>query len=310
VKKALLLLSAALLLGVAVVYLAFPAVLLHLAMRYERGLAGLDEKGLELGGGRMSYLEGGTGAPVLLVHGFAADKDNWTRFARHVPEGFRMVAPDLPGFGESTRDPAKRYDILSQVERLRAFAQTTGLGRVHVLGNSMGGQIAAVYAALYPEAVASLTLLAPGGLRTARPSEMAKALAEGRNPLVVESPADFHRLMSFVFVEPPSVPGPVLRHFAERAALSRAFNDKVWNDLMSPPDPLEPYLGRIQARTLVIWGDSDRVLDVSGAEVVRSGLPSAEVVILKDCGHAPMIERPEESAAHWLRFVQALGEGV
>jgi pimeloyl-ACP methyl ester carboxylesterase len=131
---------------------------------------------------------------------------------------------------------------------------------------------------------------------------------EGRQPLLVNSREDFDRLLGFIFVEQPMIPGALRDYFAAQAVQNRSFNEKVWHDLMNPKVPLERYLPRITAQTLVVWGDRDRVLDVSGAQVVKSALPQAQVVILKDCGHVPMIERPEETGGHHLRFMESWRE--
>lgn len=75
--------------------------------------------------------------------------------------------------------------------------------------------------------------------------------------------------------------------------------------LFAEASNLEPDLSKIRARTLILWGDTDRVLDVSCAQVLEKGLPSSTTVIMKDCGHAPLMERPEETARHYLDFLQA-----
>lgn len=286
-----------------VVVFAFPSVLVSLNIVWERYLAGLSEQTVQAGDDTIVYLEGGQGENVLLVHGFGADKDNWTRFARFLTPRYHVVALDLPGFGESTRDQAKRYDIESQAARVHRFVEALGLKRFHMAGNSMGGQISGVYTATFPEEVASLGLFAPGGLQSGRPSELTSMLALGKNPLLIDSAEDFDRLLGFIFVEPPYIPGPLKGYFAERAVRFRPFNEKVWRDVMEPRVPLEPYLSRIRARSLILWGDTDRVLDPSGVTILQAALDHPVTVLMKSCGHAPMIERPQETAEHYLKFL-------
>jgi len=69
---------------------------------------------------------------------------------------------------------------------------------------------------------------------------------------------------------------------------------------------LEPDLPKIKARTLVLWGDHDRVLDVSCVQILEKGLPNCTVVIMQDCGHLPMIERPQEASEHYLAFLKGM----
>lgn len=80
----------------------------------ERGLAGLHEKSVQAGDHRIAYLEGGAGADVLLIQGFGADKDNWDRFARRLTGSCRVIAPDLPGFGDSSKIRGATYNIPTQ----------------------------------------------------------------------------------------------------------------------------------------------------------------------------------------------------
>jgi hypothetical protein len=109
----------------------------------QRHSAGLVRKEVELPGGlRCVYLEGGRGEPLMLIHGFGADKDTFVRVARHLTPHYHLIVPDVPGFGESAHPPAADYAPPAQVERLRALAKALGVGRLHLGGNSMGGQIA------------------------------------------------------------------------------------------------------------------------------------------------------------------------
>jgi pimeloyl-ACP methyl ester carboxylesterase len=71
---------------------------------------------------------------------------------------------------------------------------------------------------------------------------------------------------------------------------------------------LQPDLGLIKAPTLILWGDQDRLIHVSAVDVFKAGIPNSTVVVMKDCGHAPMVERPRESAEHFLKLIRQGGE--
>lgn len=276
----------------------FPGAALSVAVRVERGLSHLEKKQVSIQGLTMPYLEGGPkGGPVLLLlHGFAADKDNWTRFARSLTDEYRVIAPDLPGFGESVASSTISFDIASQADRLSLFTEAIGLPAQHVAGNSMGGYLAGVYALRYPKRVKSLIFFDNAGIKSPRPSELVERIQRGENPLIARTPEEFDRLISFVFVETPFIPPPVRSYLAARAVRDRERLDKIWKDVFAAPVPLEERLAEIAAPVLIIWGDQDRVLDVSSTEVMKQALPAAELVVLKACGHMPMVERPEESA--------------
>src|SRR5471030_1702940 len=119
-----------------------PLTAARLGLALERRRSGLrlgDVQHQQQPGLRMPYLEGGSGDTLVLVHGFAGDKDNFTRMARFLTPHYRVICPDLPGFGDASRDPGASYAIAAQVERLRAFLDVHAPGRIHLGGNSMGG---------------------------------------------------------------------------------------------------------------------------------------------------------------------------
>lgn len=285
-----------------------PGALLASMQLVERQLAGLSHERLTVGDLSIHYYQGGPpDAPtILMLHGFGADKDNWLRFARHFTERYRVIAIDLPGFGDSSK-PAASYDVGTQVERVAAFTQALNIDRLHIVGNSMGGHISALYAARYPHRTLSLALLDNAGITSPQPSELMQRLQRGEpNPLVVKSPEDFQRLLDFIFVQPPYLPEALKGYFAEQAIANSTHYDRVFAHLIDRYIPLEPELPKIQAPTLIIWGAEDRALHVSSVEVMQPLLRKSSVVILPDTGHAPMIERAELTAQHYRAFLQAL----
>jgi pimeloyl-ACP methyl ester carboxylesterase len=124
------------------------------------------------------------------------------------------------------------------------------------------------------------------------------------NPLIVASADEFDRLLKFVFVKPPEIPGLVKKHLVEEAVKHNASNARIAEQMSGEIGALEPDLGKIRVRTLVLWGDRDRVLDVSCVRVWEKDLPNCATVVMTECGHLPMIERPEETARHYLAFLK------
>ncbi len=295
------------------VYFLFPETLFDLAVKAGRHSAGLVRKEIQVDAHRIVYLDGGKGETILLLHGFAAGKDNWIRFAKHLTKGYRVVIPDIPGFGESSRIGSERYDMENQIKRIDRLTEELKLDKFHLAGNSMGGTLAALYAARYPVKVETLALMAPGGVGSPNPSELAVLLQKGTNPLLTGSEEDFDRLIRLCFANPPFIPSQFKKVIAAQAEAQREFNQKIWDDMVgsrmhessfSMENFLQPYLPRIQAPVLILWGNSDRILDVGGAAVLAKGLKISSTVIMKETGHTPMMEKPLEAATHYLHHLK------
>ena len=304
--KIILAIIAIVLLVIVVFYYMFPGVAFKFTIKAERSIAGLKQNDITFKGLNIQYLEGGQGEIILFLHGFGANKDNWVRFSKHLTPHFRVIAPDLPGFGESTRDPAASYTISEQADRIHAFVNALKLKAFHLGGNSMGGNIAGVYAARYPKYVTSLCLLAPGGVVSAIPSEMYQQIDAGKpNPLVVEQPEAYDALLDFVFTKRTFIPGAIKHYLTEEAVKNRPLNNVIFQHIQEfkKTSSLEGTLNGFTVPTLIIWGKQDRVLHFSGAKILGSVMPNSQVEVIENMGHLPMIERPKEMAEIYLRFL-------
>ena len=304
-KKLLIALPIALLLGLVAFYHLFPETVFTLLVRADRSASGLAEHHIQADGLQFAYLEGGEGDVLVLLHGFGANKDNWVRISRHLTPHFRVIAPDLIGFGESDLAPDNDYAMRVQVARVRQFVRALGIEGFHLGGSSMGGYIAGVYTSLFPDEIQSLLLISPGGVATAEPSEMIRRLAEGQStPLLVVDMAGYDQMLDFIFYNRPFIPAPVKRTLAKEAIARRSHHLAIWNQLLGSwgAQPLEDWVRGMTIPTLVIWGARDRVLHASGAEILTAAMPNARAAVLDSVGHLPMIEKPEETARAYLNF--------
>ena len=286
----------------AVAYCIFPRVMFDLATALSRRMGGLALAAVEVDGHRIPYLHGGTGEPLILLHGFAANKDHWTLVAPHLTKHFRVIAPDLAGFGDSSRIDSADYGSVAQIARVDAFADALRLESFHLGGNSLGGYLAAIYGARHSARVKSLWLLAPAGAMTAAPSETQSMIEQGDNPLLIGSVGDFERLSDMCFSVKPPMPAAFKRVIAARALAETPFNAKIFADIFAEPIALEDEIADLDVPALVVWGDQDRVLHFSGAEIVQGLLKNAETIVMPGMGHLPMVERPAQAAADFLRF--------
>ena len=282
----------------------YPDPFLRAALKLGRRAAGLGTFHTRVDEHDVVYADGGKGEPLLMLHGFGATLDNWALVAKFLTPHFRVVAPDLPGFGDSSRLARKRYTLDDQLARIEEFARSVGLSRFHLAGNSMGGYLAAHYAARHPEQVQSLWLLAPAGVMSAQESELQQMLARGENPLLVNNPADFGRIIDMCFVKAPYTPGAFMKALAKRSMASREFHAKVFEELFSTAAPFEEALPGLATPSLITWGDQDRLLHVSGAKILQGLLPNGVLDVMPGIGHIPMVEAPEASARAFLRFAE------
>lgn len=278
----------------------------------ERKLASLEPRTMDIPGFQIAYLEGGTGEPLLLIHGMGANKDEWNRVAYHLTSHHRVIAVDLPGFGDSDKPTDARYMTPDQVRYVRQIVEALELKTLHLGGNSMGGRIAAAYAAAYPETVKSLWLLAPSGMTSAQPSEVIHRLRSGEQlPLVVGSREDLEQSLKLTTQQPPYYPGPVKEAFAQSAAENYQLHSRIMAELNqeTAEQPLEEIVAGLSVTTRIVWGEQDKLFHPSSAELLRQLIEDSSVLLLPDTGHLPMIETPADLAADYRAFRASLLEG-
>ena len=287
-----------------------PATAARFGTGLDRLLSGLRAHPLQVGGASMPYLEGGRGATIVLVHGFGGDKDNFTRAARFLAKTYRVLIPDLPGFGEASRDPGASYAIGDQVANLRAFLQQMDVGQVHLGGNSMGGFIVAEYAARYPAQVASLWLLDAAGTAAAFDNPVFRHYQQsGEMPLLLRSADDFEPMLRICTFRPPLVPHSVRHQLGKRGAADFALHTRIFRQVAESP-LLENQFKSIAAPALIVWGDHDAVLNPAGAAALQAIMPNSQVAMMHNLGHLPMLEAPRKTADAYLDFLRRLPPAV
>lgn len=281
-------------------YLFAPQWLMRANVMREAMAAKLEKHSVQAGDTRWVYYEGGTGPTIVLLHGFASDKEVWLPVAKLMTPHFHLVIPDLPGWGESSRTPDGNYDIDAQASRLDAFVRTLRLPRFLLVGHSMGGAIAGVYAAGHPEHVAGLALLDAFGLK-ARENTFDREIQAGKDPFLFGDRAGFARLTALVFDQPPQVPGRFVDVLVKRNQRNQAFIKRTLKALQQPSQYLsvQDRLGRLTMPVLGLWCHDDKVIDLSALDSLRNGLTAASAIstsTINGCNHMPMLERPVETA--------------
>jgi pyruvate dehydrogenase E2 component (dihydrolipoamide acetyltransferase) len=247
---------------------------------------------VEVGGRRLRYLERApdepAGDPVVLLHGFGGDLNNWLFNTDRLAERRRVYALDLPGHGESSKDVGAG-DLDAFAETLGGFLDAVGAARAHLVGHSMGGAVALAYALDHPDRVASLTLVAAAGL------------GEDINPDYIDG---------FVAAERRrELKGVLELLFADQGLVSRKLVDVLRYKRLDGVDAalrtvagamypsgrqtvvLAGRLDRLQAPALVVWGGQDRVLPAAHAQALAG---RARVEVLAGAGHSPHMEAANE----------------
>jgi abhydrolase domain-containing protein 6 len=287
-------------------YYAFPEKIAGYMINAARSKAGLTKKEIKINDHTIVYLEGGKGSTILLLHGYTANKDNWISFASFLTKDYHVVIPDIPGYGESTKSMDISYDLSHQISRLHEFTGVLKLKNFHIAGNSMGGFFAGIYAVRFPDEIISVGLFDAAGVISLEKSAVVKMSEKGENPLVLKDKSDMSRLLALVFVNPPSLPYPIKRVMVKTGLANRKLYEKEYKEMKPDLLSLEKELPNIKAQTLILWGDQDKVLDVSSVPVFEKGLMNHKTVIIKDCGHLPMVEKPKETATQYINFIKGL----
>jgi len=304
-KKSLLSVFTIIVGGFVAVYFFMPGTMFKITRKIERMAGGLEQKSIEVNGMNIQYLDGGAGDPLVLIHGFGANKDNWTRIGKYLTPYFHVIAPDLPGFGETDKDPEGKYSIKDQAIFLKQFLNTLGIKSFHIGGNSMGGNIAGQYAALFQKDLKSILLIAPGGVFSSKPSELFQMIKNSEpNPLIAQNREEYDKLLDFVFVKKPFIPSPIKGFLIKEAIKNQDSNKKIFQMIKNPDlsKPMESLVKNITVPALIIWGDQDRVLHSSGAKILESIMKNSKAIVLDNIGHVPMIEIPEKTANLYLDF--------
>jgi len=288
-------------------YLFAPQWLLRAHVMREAMTAHVEEHTLRAGDTAWSYYEGGQGPTLVLLHGFAADKTIWLPLAEQLTPHFHVVIPDLPGWGESSRNAGASYGVQAQAARLQTFLAALNLERFVLVGHSMGGAIAGVYAAEHPQGVAALALVDAYGLKAA-PTEVDRAIMAGKDPFAYDDRAGFESALRLAFLQPPTMPGRIEDVFVARSRKDRPFIDRTLAELRKPEDylSLQQRLGQLTMPVLGLWCRQDRIIDPSALDSLRDGLvraPGISSSLLNGCNHMPMMEKPEATAQVLTGFV-------
>ncbi|XP_028406325.1 monoacylglycerol lipase abhd6-A-like [Dendronephthya gigantea] len=253
----------------------------------------------------ISYLERKAAADanvLLFVHGFTGDKEIYSDLIRFLPTKFHIIAIDLPGHGESKPNDAQSdYKPSTMVDYLHKFVKAYGFGerKLNLIGSSMGGSIVGMYAAKYgDESLASAVLLCPSGIHSPEVTEFLLKSRDDlqKNVLLPKTPEDFDEMIKLVMHHKINIPSHIAMAFVSIKKLKADIYKKVLSDMRTNGEylMLDKVLEEIQNPVLCVWGEHDKILHVSGSDVIKQRVKNAEVHVLDKCGHAITLDRPRK----------------
>ncbi|XP_060622459.2 monoacylglycerol lipase ABHD6-like [Anolis sagrei] len=297
-----------LLISLLAIYFLWPSKLLEMTNWYLAKKYGLKKNYVKHEGYRFCYFSRGKPSfepSILLLHGFSLNKNMWLMSISYFPKDTHLIFVDLPGHGETSCLPGDNYKAVDQAKRLRQFVECTGLCRTpfHLVGISMGGMIAGVYAALYPSDLCALSLLCPAGVKYPEDNEFIKHLKELKknqklacsNPLIPLNIKESRHLFKIATFSSKLVPRQVMKGLLELNEHDNKFYSKCFLDMAEDDNMycLDDHISKITTPMQVIWGKDDVVLDPSGAEILARAIPGIQVHLLDKCGHLLLFDSPK-----------------
>jgi pimeloyl-ACP methyl ester carboxylesterase len=248
-----------------------------------------------LGGATIALKRGGTGEPVIFLHG-ADGLTEWPALLDDLAKSYEVIVPDLPGFGQSNA-PETVDDISDVAYLLMDMLEAMKLTHVRIIGHSLGAWAALEMAVRSCARIHSLTLLAPAGIHVK---------GHPKADIYMIDPDEQARLAyaDEALGKAASDRALVSKH-QEQAILNRIASARLgWNPRLYNPR-LERWLHRVTCPVLIIWGDTDRIIPTPYADAFAALMPKAKVVKLAHCGHLPHVEKQAETMGLLTPFLKA-----
>ena len=294
-RRGLLLLAALVVLLIAFFILSPVSVLATIATATLR-LRGIESRYVQLGPNRIHYFVGGTGEPLVLVHGLGSRALDFALLMPGLAREHRVYALDLLGYGDSDR-PEVDYSVSLQTGVLRQFADTLGLKQVDLAGWSMGGWIALEFTAQSPERIRRLVLLDSAGMNFTPSFDL--------RLFTPRTTGDVEALARLLTPRPPRVPA-----FINRDVL-RLLREESWviqrtiDNMMTGRELMDGKLGGVTMPVLIVWGRQDAITPLAVGEAMHREMPQSVMVVLDGCGHIAPIECHDRVLAELQRFLDA-----
>ena len=249
-------------------------------------------------GAKVHYVDAGTGSPVILLHGLADDIGVWESVMPALAAKHRVIALDQIGFGRSDK-PLLDYRVATFVDFLDRFLDELKIDHASLVGNSLGGWIAADFALAHPERIDRLVLCDAAGYAALGKNMNARTLSAlrlaRRDDIRYLGPLTFHDKRFYEDVD---------LAFKQRVTAGDGYTiDRVVDSIIRNEDVLDGRLGAIRKPTLIVWGHEDKVIPLNFAERFHKEIANSQLRIIDNCGHMPHVECPDEFTRIVLEFL-------
>jgi pimeloyl-ACP methyl ester carboxylesterase len=269
----------------------------------------------EIDGRSVTYVDIGSGErePIVFVHGLGGQWQNWLENIPRAAQERRVIALDLPGFGTSEM-PRDEITITGYGRTVQALADRVGLSRFDVVGNSMGGYIAAEVAIQFPHRVDQLLLVSAAGITSADLAHapimtlgrVATAIANysAADRALAKRPKTRHAALQFVARHPSRMKADLAYEGFFKGTGKPGFMDALRASL---DYDFRDRLPEIRQPTLIVWGEKDSIIPVKDAHEFERLIPDSRKVVMRDTGHISMAERPETFNDLMMEFLAERG---
>src|SRR5215217_8458376 len=250
-------------------------------------------------GQKIHYVEAGTGPTVILLHGLGGSPKVWQFNIAALAEKYDVVVPGQIGFGKSDK-PLVNYRIRTYVDFLDQFCKQLKIERATLVGNSMGGWIAAMFTASFPDRIDKLVLVDAAGY--APPKDLDSRVFFGLNPTTRDG---MKSLVAKVFYNKAFLTDAAIEQaIAARLAAGDGYTiNSITESILRSEDFLDDIVKTIKRPTLIIWGRQDGLVSLAEAERFNKDIAGSKMVVIDQCGHIPNVEKPGEFNAAVLKFL-------
>ena len=251
------------------------------------------------------YLDYGppNGKVLVLLHGIGASAERWSRVIPALSKHFRVVAPDIVGFGYSDK-PTVEYTMDFFLDFFQGFLDSLKISRASIVASSFGGHVATEFAIRSSRRVDKLVLASPAGMmRTSTPTLDGYIMAA-----LYPTYENAYKAFRDMAYDPNIVTEETVMDFVNRMRLPNAkyaFMSTLLGMRYAPR--LQGRIGKIISPTLLVWGDSDKMIPVQYAKEYNE-IPDSELVVVKNCGHTPYVEKPMTFNKLVLKFLVGASE--